>query len=354
MSLQLPGIYTNHMNVTFACYQAVSILHGGPRVQILQTKAELEKLGVGVSLFQPWEPFDPKQTDVVHIFSANLGTFHLARVINDLHLPIVSSSIFYTRRSPAAIRMTLGVNDALRKFRTGIWTDYYFTRQICEWSKAVLPNTHDEGRLLEHGIGVPREKISVVPNGVEPRFEFGDPSLFKKEYGLDKFILNVGHIGPERKNVLNLIRALKTIDHPAVIIGRITPGRYGEQCLAEAKENKNILIINGLQNGSEMLASAYAAADVFALPSTFETPGIAALEAALAGAKIVITPVGGTKDYFDAMAEYVDPYSPASIRDGIVRALETRNDGTLKEHIKKEFLWSRVAEKTLAAYKKVM
>ncbi|HLP18126.1 MAG TPA: glycosyltransferase [Bacteroidota bacterium] len=341
------------MNVTLACYQAVSILHGGPRVQILQTKAELEKLGVGVSLFQPWEPFDPKNTDVFHLFSSNLGTFHLARVINDLHLPIVSSSIFYTRRSPALIRMTLAANDALKSLRTGIWTDYYFTRQISAWSRAVLPNTHDEGRLLEEGIGVPKQKITVVPNGVEPRFEFGDPSLFKKKYGLEKFILNVGHIGPERKNVLNLIRALKTIDYPAVIIGRITPGRYGEQCIAEAKTNKNILIIDGLQNGSEMLASAYAAADVFALPSTFETPGIAALEAALAGAKIVITPIGGTKDYFGSLADYVDPYSPESIRDGIIRALNAHNDGSLKQHIKKEFLWSRVAEKTLAVYKTI-
>jgi glycosyltransferase involved in cell wall biosynthesis len=279
-----------------------------------------------------------------------LGTFHLARVINDLHLPIVTSSIFYTRRPPAAIRMTLAANQMLKQLRTGIWTDYGFTRQICDWSRVVLPNTHDEGLLLEKGIGVPAQKITVVPNGVEPRFEFGDPALFKNKYGLDRFILNVGHIGPERKNVLNLIRALKTIDHPAVIIGRITPGRYGEQCIAEAKENKNILIIDGLQNGSEMLASAYAAADVFALPSTFETPGIAALEAALAGAKIVITPVGGTKDYFGAMAEYVDPYSPESIRNAIVRALEAPANGALKEHIKKEFLWSRVAEKTLAAY----
>jgi glycosyltransferase involved in cell wall biosynthesis len=342
------------MNITIVCYQAVSILHGGPRVQILQTKAELEKLGATVTLFNPWSNFDAAKTDIVHLFSANLGTFHLARVMHDLHLPMVTSSIFYTRRSPAAIRMTLAANDALKFLRTGIWTDYYFTRQICEWSSAVLPNTVDEGSLLEKGIGVPSPKITVVPNGVEARFEFGDPTLFKKTYGIDKFILNVGHIGPPRKNVLNLIRALKTIDHPAVIIGRITPGAYGEQCLAEAKQNKNILIIDGLKNDSEMLASAYAAASVFALPSTFETPGIAALEAALAGAKIVITPVGGTKDYFGTMAEYVDPGSPESITAGIERALIAPADVKLKEHIKREFLWSRVAEKTLAVYKTII
>ena len=102
-----------------------------------------------------------------------------------------------------------------------------------------------------------------------------------------------------------------------------------------------------------MLASAYAACNVFALPSTFETPGIAALEAALAGAKIVITPHGGTRDYFNNMAEYVNPYSVESIRAGIVASLESKKSNTLQQHIKNEFLWNRVAEKTLAVYKSI-
>jgi glycosyltransferase involved in cell wall biosynthesis len=103
-----------------------------------------------------------------------------------------------------------------------------------------------------------------------------------------------------------------------------------------------------------MLASAYAACDVFALPSLFETPGIAALEAGLAGAKIAITPFGGTKDYFGPLADYTDPYSVDSIRRGIRNALNRKKDSALREHIKKEFLWSRVAEKTKAVYQSVL
>ena len=34
------------MKITMACYQAVSIIHGGPRVQILRTKQELEGASV--------------------------------------------------------------------------------------------------------------------------------------------------------------------------------------------------------------------------------------------------------------------------------------------------------------------
>jgi len=310
------------MKITFACYESLSIIHGGPRVQILQTKKELEKLGVSVDLMDPWskQSFGVKQP--VHLFSANVGTYHLASVFHQYGIPYVTSPIFFTRHSPGIVRSSLLLNKMLRSLRSGIWTNYEFTRQICDWSRGAAPNTGDERTLIVNGMGIAPKKVEVIPNGVDLRFKHGDPTVFKKRYGVDKFILNVGHIGPERKNVLNLIRALKHIDHPSVIIGKITDGDYARQCMAEAEGAKQIHIIPGLENDSDMLASAYAACDVFTLPSMFETPGIAALEAGLAGAKIVITPYGGTKDYFGSMAEYVDYRSPDSIRQGILTALQ--------------------------------
>jgi len=338
------------MKITFASYQSLSIIHGGPMVQMLRTKAELEKLGVEVSLFDPWKPFQRNQSDLVHLFSANLGTYHLAGIMRQYEIPFVTSSIFFTRRSPFSIKTTLALNGVLKKVRSGIWTNYEFTRQICNWSKKILPNTADEGTLITHGLGINSEKVVVVPNGVEPRFEFGNASLFKKKFGIDNYILTVTHIGPERKNVLSLIRALKQIDHPSVIIGKITDSDYARQCVEEAKNSKQILLIDGLENSSDMLASAYAASSVFVLPSQFETPGIAALEAGLAGTRIVITPHGGTREYFGSFAEYVDPYSIGSIKEGIVKSLEMKKDSVLQEHIRQEFLWSVVAQKTLAVY----
>ncbi|MDD8017431.1 MAG: glycosyltransferase family 4 protein, partial [Bacteroidota bacterium] len=153
------------MKITFACYQSLSVIHGGPRVQLLQTKAELEKLGVEVKLFQPWENFDKTNTDLVHLFSANLGTFHLASVFHQYDIPFVTSPIFFTRHSPSVIRSTITINNILKKFRTGIWTNYEFTRQICDWSKAVLPNTHDESNLISQGLHISPNKITAIPNG---------------------------------------------------------------------------------------------------------------------------------------------------------------------------------------------
>lgn len=342
------------MNVCLATYQSVMLLKGGPRTQILQTKRALEGLGVGVTLFESWQELDTRKIDLVHLFGANIGTFHLAREIHRIGIPMVVSPIFFTRRPAALVRVVVGVNSLISKLINGAWTDYGIVAEICSMARAVLPNTSAEAALVRSGLMVPPAKIRLVPNGVEERFARADASLFRKEYHLEKFVLNVGHIGPARKNVLRLIMALSTLEVPAVIIGRIEQNEYARMCLAEAKKNPRILLIDSLPNDSAMLASAYAACDVFVLPSLYETPGIAALEAGLAGAKVVITKEGGTRDYFKSFAEYVDPSSVGAIRRGIITALAKEKSTELATMIRKEFLWERVAEETKRSYEAVL
>jgi glycosyltransferase involved in cell wall biosynthesis len=342
------------MTVYLAGYQASPILRGGAAIQLLNTSRYLGDYGIDARLFDSWAPFHRESCDLFHLFASDVGMYHLGREIHTLQIPLALSPITYTLHSRRFIRTALAGSRVLQRIGYGVWTDYAITSDLCNWAELILPNTSDEASLMTEGYGVPAKKVTVIPNGVDERFVHADPALFKKTYGIDHFILNVGHTGHVRKNVLALIKALATIDHPAVIIGRIVRTPYGEACLREAGKNKNILLIDALDHDSEMLASAYAACDVFALPSLFETPGIAALEAGLAGAKIVITPHGGTKDYFGTMAEYVDPHSEDSIRGGIVRALQKDRNDSLCAHIRKEFLWPRVAEKTAAAYRTII
>lgn len=342
------------MNICLATYQSAMLLNGGPRTQVLQTKRCLEQLGVTVSLFESWKEFRPDEIDLFHVFAANIGTYHLLREVKKLGVPIVVSPIFYTRRDPFLVRSVIAMDRGVRSIARGLWTDYGLIAEICSWAEAVLPNTSSEAVLFRDGFGVPEDRMTVIPNGVDARFASATPDAFIRAYGVKDFILNAGHVGPARKNVLRLIKALESIDRPAVIIGRYDNSEEGQACRAEARKNPRLLMIDGLPGDSELLASAYAACSVFALPSLFETPGIAALEAALTGAPVVITGIGGTQDYFGNDADYVDPYSVESIRDGILKGLTRTRNGPLREHVRREFLWERVAEKTRAVYEQVL
>lgn len=333
--------------------QSVSMVEGGPLTQLRETARYLPAYGWEVEYFDQWKRFDPERYDAVHIFGASFLTYDTAQRLVHFGVPYVVSPIFFTSRSPRTIRMVRRASRLIARGLGVVRTDYDFTAEVCRNARCVLPNTSDEGRLIREGMGVAPERIRVIPNGVDPRFAEASPDLFEREYGLKDFVLNVGHIGSGRKNVLRLMQSMRGVDADLVVIGKIHQGSYADACMREAERNARIHIIEGLPNDSPLLASAYAACRVFALPSIFETPGIAALEAAVAGAGIAITPYGGTRDYFADDAVYVEPDSTESIRSGLLRALAQGQPTGLGKRIATEYAWERVAKMTAETYEEI-
>lgn len=342
------------MRVCFAAPQVVSMIQGGLRTQIEQTARYLSEYGVDVHFFDQWTQFNTTAYDLVHVFRASTTTHELALYLANLNMPYAVSPVLYSRRSFGFVRQTLRIESLVRKVFGGFMTEWGMSKNICAHSAAMYPNTTHEARFFAEGMGLPSGKMTVIPNGVEERFTTADASLFTRTYGIKDCILYVGNIGAERKNALGFIRAVQNIECPAVIIGPVYTNAYAQRCIEEAKRNKNLRILGPLENTSPMLASAYAACRVFALPSYFETPGIAALEAAVAGARVVITQHGGTTDYFGTHAHYVNPASVQHIAEAIRAALDTPHSDALRTHVIREFLWQRVAEKTAMAYKQLL
>ena len=343
------------MKVTLASYPTIMMYHGGPMVHLMQIKKHIKKIGIDIELMDIWQSRDKIfNTDLFHLHAANISLWDLAGYLHAHKSKFVVTPIFFTRRSAFTIRTVCNINTIAKNITPALWSGYGIAKDICNLADHVLPNTSEEAKLIRDGLLVPNQNITIIPNGVEKRFADADSSLFYKKYGVKDFILNVGHIGVPRKKTLSLIRALSKIDHPSVIIGRIFPSKEADLCMEEGEKNKNLTIITGIDHDSPMLASAYAASSVFALPAMYETPGIAALEAGLAGANVVITPHGGTKDYFKDMATYVDPYNITSIRSGIETSLNQNTNNKLKKYIENNFLWEKVAELTANAYKKIL
>ncbi len=342
------------MRVCFAAPQVVCTIQGGLRTQIEQTALHLRAQGVEVDFFDQWTQFDRARYDLFHLFRASTALFELASYLSNLGMPYVVSPVLYTRHSFGFVRAALHIEQSVRRVYGGFMSEWGMSRTICSQAQAVLPNTTHEADFFVQGMGIPREKVAVVPNGVDARFAEADPDFFVRTYGLKDFVLYVGNIGAERKNALGFIRAMRSIDHPAVLIGPIYDNAYARRCLEEAKAARHIRIIGSVPNNSPLLASAYAACSVFALPSYFETPGIAALEAGLAGARVVITQHGGTVDYFAALARYVDPTSTEDIAQAIRGALQEQPSDALREHIRTQFLWQSVAARTAEQYEQWM
>ncbi len=342
------------MKVAIAGPPSSLVVNGGVRNQITQTIRHLRELGVECETVSHQHTVQDITPDLVHVFTSGRETHDFILQAKKLDLPVILSPVYYTLQRPSSIRMLLKAEAFLQLVSSAIWTDFGVRSSSCALADLILPNTRAEKELLHSALGVPQEKMKVVPNGVEERFQHASPELFSDTYGRKDFVLFAGQSSAPRKNLRGLIEALKGQSIDLVIIGSPGVDQFGMEIRQLTHQNDRILVIPTLSQDSEMLASAYAACHTFVLPSLFETPGIAAMEAALAGANIVITRYGGTREYFLHHAEYIDPHSTHSILQGITASLKKQKNDQLKQHLLTNYTWEKVGRKTLECYEEIV
>lgn len=340
------------MGIYFYVYPSAFQNPGGGEVQLQKSKESLERRGLKIHLYDQWRD-RISAGDILHVFGSVKYCYGLMRTAKEVGAKVVLSTIcWYDWRSalytyPDSKQRFLNIlRHAAKEFFPWVPSQRKAMMQI---SDRLLPNSEAEAQQLVRYFGIDRCKIVVVPNGVDPTYENSDPKLFVDHYGVRDFFLCVGRIEP-RKNQLALIRAHKGLTRPLMIIGEAVSRyrNYETQCQREAAPNVHFL--GYVPSDSDLLRSAYAACDTFALPSWFETPGLAALEAGLAGAKLVITDGGPTKEYFGDTATYVNPCRIGEIRREMVRKSAEPKNGRLRERILENYLWERVAEKIASCY----
>jgi glycosyltransferase involved in cell wall biosynthesis len=300
--------------------------------------------------------------DVIHVFNPfyfPVEALDIIRFAKSRNIRVVTTPIFwfstkyYQDNYPVRERIFIKTFYATRKllFKLGVLEGnrYYYMKKILDESDTVLTNTWAEAHLVRNFFCISHNKFDILPITIDESFEFGDPSLFEKMYHLKDFILFVGNIS-RRKNVHRLINAFKKskISTNLVIIGRSGDSYYYDLCRREATDK--VFFIDHLPHASKMLKSAYKCAKVLALPSYFETPGLVALEGGLAGANVVITREGGTKEYFNDYAWYINPTDEKMIANALIEAYNAPRSYVLIKHLKENFSPEKVYYKLQRIY----
>lgn len=293
------------MKILFNTYPMAFHTPGGGEIQLLAYRKYLSELGVDVRLFDQWDP-QFLAYDLVHFFSCIGGSVHFCGFVKKLGLPLViSSSLWITEQTKHLY--------PIEEIRAQL-----------AFSDKVIANSNIECEKLSTIFNLPREKFITVYNGVsELFFKPVSPEIFRKHYKIDApFVLNVANIEP-RKNQLTLVRAMKAFpEMKLVLIGHTRDVEYAKKVFFEGGDN--VIYAGPVNHEDELLRSAYAACGVFCLPSTLETPGLAALEAFAVGAPLVVTKEGSAEEYFGKDAIYIDYKMPDQISIGISEALNKK------------------------------
>jgi glycosyltransferase involved in cell wall biosynthesis len=214
---------------------------------------------------------------------------------------------------------------------SGLVSNLYYTtigRLPFNAAHTIVTPSFAYRKMLTH-MRIESKKLKVIPYSVDlARFHPSNSGeAFKKRYNCDgsSVVLSVGRLNYQ-KGFSYLLKAMsmmvqKLPDLKLVIVGN------GEQFsfLKELSQSLGLgssVIFTGPLPQAE-LTEAYAAADVFVLPSIFESFGIALIEAQASGKPVVCTRVGGAPETLSEMKSglIVDPKEPSQLAEAIITIL---------------------------------
>lgn len=327
---------------------------GGGEVQMQSLARALCGLKVDAQLWRPWQ--DPlAECHCLHLFGSLPEHQTLIQAARRQGVAVVlSTAAWYDAARGGSNLWFASVAANCRRTATMLfpWAPSW-RRRLYRSVDVLIPNSHAEAQQLSRRFGVPHDRIHIAPKGADPRFADADPQPFIDLAGVRDFVLCAGRIEP-RKNQVALLRAMQGTGVPVVVLGDVAPGceAYFEACRQAG--GKDVVFVPRLAHTDPLLASAYAASACLALCSWFETPGLAALEAAMSGTPLVLTEGGCAEEYFGSLAHYIRPTDPEGIRRAVLAAIEQGRSSILAEHVRHYLTWETAAQITCEAYEKAL
>ena len=213
------------------------------------------------------------------------------------------------------------------------WTRRYVPRvvpSVLRAAASVIAVSEFTAGEVETLVGIPREKIQVVPNAVDHAVFTPDGPRTEGDY-----VLAVGTLEP-RKNLARTIAATARLGVELRVAG--PPGWGGVD-----RRGDHVRWLGYVDDAE--LAALYRGARCFVYPSLYEGFGIPVLEAMACGAPVVTSRGGACEEIAGGAATLVDPLDVASIAAGIEAAVP---GGGVERA--RTFTWDETARRTRAVY----
>lgn len=243
------------------------------------------------------------------------------------------------------------------------------SRHVLRDASAIICVDKSESGML--AAEYPKTRVEYIPNGVDTeQFNAADPELFRRDLGLPasaRVIACVSRIDYQ-KNQLLLVRAFARIarthpDHVLAIVGPVTVEEYRDRIVEVARAagvGDRVYVIPGYPPGDPRLASAFAAAEMFVLPTDHEPFGIVILEAWASGCPVIATKVGGIPGFTTDERDIL--HVPKGDEEAMAAAIERlaadeglrRQLGAAGKAASSGYDWSTIAGRYLDLYSELI
>lgn len=217
--------------------------------------------------------------------------------------------------------------------------------------------------IMEYGID--GDKISVIYNGVDTGFYKPSGKSFQDKYkdGFDHLLVFVGRI-IQQKGLNDLIDAMPAVlkEHPKTRILLVGKGKQEGQLRDKIKQmglEKHMVFTGFIPDGQ--MPELYSSADVFVLPSLWETFGFVLAEAASCGVPLCASNAGGIPEVVEDGGNGLifEKGNPKDIAAKLNTMLDdpdalTQMGRRSRELAVQKFDWEIIKEQTLAFYKEAI
>lgn len=233
-------------------------------------------------------------------------------------------------------------------------------RRSVAWAAHIITDSEASACDLGRYLGFPRERISVIPLGVDAAFTDravpADEILRQRLQLPNPFLLFVGTLEP-RKNIVRLVQAFDRVapgmPHDLVLVGRRGWKNGALDAALTSAAHRNRIHLPGFVADGD-LPGLLRLADGFVYPSLCEGFGLPPLEAMACGTPVLTSAASSLPEVTGGAALLVAPECIEAIAEGLLQLIE---DTALRENLRAaglaraaEFTWSRTAEATRAAY----
>jgi glycosyltransferase involved in cell wall biosynthesis len=216
---------------------------------------------------------------------------------------------------------------------------------------AIICTSQAERDLLSSRFRTRRSKLTVIHNGIEPD-EFRDDQPEPRTDDRTR-VLYAGRI-EGYKNTPALVRAVAMLpEFTLVIVGDGAARDSVLETAADVGLGDRLRMLGGLPHGE--LINWYRTADVFVSMSARESFGIALLEAAMAGARVVASDIPAHREVAGLLPEGAVTLVALQASDEVLARAIT--EAAARERVKDAHLtaptWRAAAQRTLEVYQDV-
>ena len=330
------------MKIAFILSNSVFSPSNGIVSQAKTWKKGLEQLGHDVALIDMWQKNDWVSFDIFHFYGFSIYMGDFIRGVSKINSNIIVSPILDPNYSIRRLKLYSHWGNN----KLNLTNPYHGLFSIKDKVKTILVRSDFEKRYMVNGFGFKDEVCKVVPLS----FDIPNNSkIIKKE----PFCFHVSLLTDERKNVKRLIQAAIKYKFKLILGGKIRNEQELKLLKSWIGNHKNIEYRGFLSN--DELIDLYTKAKVFVLPSLNEGVGIVALEAASMGCDIVMTNLGGPKEYYSGLAKIINPYCVDEIGNAIIDLLNGETfQPQLRNHIQTQFSLQKISLRLVETYKAVL